>query len=553
MKLKDSRKGLSTTAIIAAIVLVIIVVIGVWYVLAPKPRVKGLIMGTTDSVETNLDPAEAYDFFGWEIIQSTGCGLVQIKEGTPNGAGEKDIMPSLATDWTASADGLVWTFNLRKGVEFGDGTEFNATHVKYTIDRGISLAIPEGAFVGLGFSDIIDRVEVVSKYQVKFHLKIPFGPFLALMASPVSYMVNPNHAPVDSAVSYVEGNARASYPCDLGPYVLTNWTRKAGKDYDMRLKANPNYWDRKSGLPRAEEFIIKFYSDATALAAAIQAGDIDIAFRQLRAADIESLRTKTDVVKVWEGTGAFIQYMIFQQKIKPFDDPKVRRAVAAALNRTTLSKTVFLGQADNLYSMIPNGMSGHKDAFKELGDANYQFTRTTLNDPTIYGGPYNEAKKLVVDLWYETSGHYPQSPDQAQVIKSSLEASGVITVNLHGLDWPAYRKKRGEETMPAYIYGWYPDYVDPDNYIFPFLHSSGSSWLHNNYNNPGMDALVEQARSTTSATERENLYGQIQDLMVEDCPLVPLFQSSAYAVTKTNIKGVYLDISQVWRLWLLEG
>jgi len=551
MKILDSKKGLSTTAIVGVIVLLIIVIIAAWYLATPKKEYKGLIMGTTDSVETNLDPAEAYDFFGWEIIQATGCGLVQIKEGTPHGAGEEDIMPSLATDWSVSDDGLTWTFNLRKGVKFSDGTEFNATHVKYSIDRGMNLAVPEGAFVGIGFSDIIDSVEVSSKYQVKFHLKIPFGPFLSLMASPVSFVVNPKYAPKDKVVNYVEGDARASYPMDLGPYVLTNWTRKAGKDYEMRFEANPNYWDKSAGLPKTKNIIIKFYSDATALALAIDAGDIDVAFRQLKATDIEKFKSKTNV-KVWEGTGAFIQYMVFQEKIKPFDDARVRRAVAAALNRTALVNTVFLGQGSNLYSMIPNGMMGHTDAYKTLGDANYSFTRETLNDETIYGGPYNENNKLVVDFYYETSGHYPQSADQAAVIKSSLEASGVIKVNLHGLDWPAYRVKRGEEDMPAYVYGWYPDYVDPDNYVYPFLHSSGSSWLHNNYANSKMDSLIEEARATADATKRKDLYAQIQKIMVEDAPIVPMFQGSAWAVTKPNVKGVYLDISQVWRLWLLE-
>ncbi len=105
--------------------------------------------------------------------------------------------------------------------------------------------------------------------------------------------------------------------------------------------------------------------------------------------------------------------------------------------------------------------------------------------------------------------------------------------------------------MPLMIYGWYPDYVDPDNYVYPFLHSSGGSWLHYHYNSTQMDALIEQARSTTNATLRLELYKQIQELMVEDCPIVPLFQGTAFAVTKPDVKGVYLDITQNWRHWLL--
>jgi len=510
-----------------------------------------LIMGTTDSVESNLDPAEAYDFFGWEIIQAVSCGLVDMEPGTPHGASVEDVIPSLATDWSVTDDGLNWTFNLRHGLMFADGiTEFNATHVKYSFERGMSLAMPDGAYVGLGYSDIIDRIEDASKYQVKFYLKIPFGPFLSFLACQASFMVNPTYAPFNETVNYVEGNARASYPGDLGPYILTKWSRVAGRDYEMWLEENPNYWNKTGGFPKTKKIIIKFYSDATGLALAISAGEIDIAFRQLRSYDINAFKTNPNV-KVWEGTGAFIQYLVFQEKIKPFDDKRVRRAVAAALDRVSLCDTVFLGQAAPLYSMIPIGMAGHTDAYKVLGDANYTFTINTLNDPTIYGGPYNETNQLVIDLWYEISGHYPQSADQGMVIKDALEGSGVIKVNLHGLDWASYRAKRREENMPAYIYGWYPDYVDPDNYIYPFLHSSGSSWLRLNYNSTQMDPLIEQARAETNATIRNQLYSQIQSLMVEDSPLVSMFQSGAWAVTKPNVKGIYLDISQMWRHWLI--
>lgn len=556
-RFKDSRRGVSKTVVAVAVVLIIIVVVAGVYVYQTsvpeaKPEIKEtLIMGTTDSVETNLDPAEAYDFFGWEIIQATGCGLVAIQPGTPHGASAEDVIPDLATSWTVSDDGLIWTFNLRQGVHFDDNaTEFNATHVKYSLERGINLDVPTGAFRGLGLADILKNTTVTGKYQVKLYLNYPFAPFLTLMASQFVFIVNPDYAPVDEVVDYTAGDARASSPLDLGPYKLTKWVRTAGRDADMKLEANPLYWNATGGFPKTKTIIIKFYSDATALALAMTAGEIDIAFRQLRASDINTFKTNPDV-EVWEGTGTFIQYMIFQNKIEPFNDKRVRRAIAAALNRSTLTETVFLGQADPLYSMIPIGMAGHTDAYEALGDANYTFTVDTLDDPTIYGGPYNETNPLVVDLWYEISGHYPQSADQGLVIAQSLEASGVIEVNLHGLDWAAYHDGRVDEQYPVYIYGWYPDYVDPDNYVYPFLHSSGGSWLYHNYNNTQMDSLIEEARAETDPAARNQLYSQIQNLMVEDAPIVSLHQGSAWAVTKPNVKGVYLDISQFWRHWLI--
>ncbi|MGB9854154.1 MAG: ABC transporter substrate-binding protein [Candidatus Bathyarchaeales archaeon] len=535
-------KAISRMAIVAILIIVIVIaaVVG-YYFLRPTENI--LVMGTTDSVESCLDPARAYDYFGWEIIQSLGSGLVEYRPGATGAA--EDIVPALATSWSVSEDGKVWTFNLRQGVKYEDGTEFNATHVKYTFDRGIGIADPDGPFVGIGYSDIIENVTVVSKYVVKFNLKIPFSAFLSLLACQASYIVDPKYAPMDAVVEYKGGDARGSHPMGLGPYVLAKWTREAGKDTEMILEANPNYWNAAEGYPKTKKIVIKFYADSAGLALAIDSGEIDIAFRQLSATDINNLKTKTHL-KVWEGTGAFIQYLVLQTKRAPFNNPKIRQAVAAAINRTTVVNTVFLGQVQKLYSMIPVGMFGHKESFLTLGDPNYTRTRELLSQLG-----YNENNKLTFKLWYETSGHYPQSPQLAQVLKSSLEASGVISVTLEGRDWAAYRTSRINEEMDAYILGWYPDYIDPDDYIYPFLHSSGGSWLHHNYDNPQMDRLIEWARGNTTESARENLYGQIQNLMVEDCPIIPIYQGSAWAVTKLNIKGVYLDITQSWRHWLV--
>jgi peptide/nickel transport system substrate-binding protein len=540
-----SEKAIGKMVIIG-IIIVIIVIAGAagYYLTMPKTRLKDtLIMGTTDSVESCLDPARAYDFFGWEIIQSLGCGLVEYRAGATGST--EDIVPSLATSWEVSSDGLVWTFNLRQGVKYDDGTEFNATHVKYTFDRGIGIADEDGPFVGIGYGDIIENVTVVSKYVVKFYLKIPFAAFLSLMACQASYIVDPAYAPMDSVVEYVEGNPRASHPMGLGPYKLKSWTRVAGKDSEIRLEANPNYWNASGGYPKTKNIIIKMYASSTGLATAMNALEIDIAFRQLSATDINSMKTNTNL-KVWEGTGAFIQYLVLQEKYAPFNETKIRRAIGAAINRTTIVQTVFQGQAQKLYSMIPIGMFSHTDAFLTLGDPNYTLTRELLSE---FG--YNEANKLSFKLWYESSGHYPQSPQQAQALKASLEASGVISVTLDSADWASYREKRRNEEMEAFILGWYPDYIDPDDYIYPFVHSSGGSWLHHNYNSTQMDELIAWARGNTTASVRSALYEDIQDLLVEDCPLVPLYQGSAYAVTKTNVKGIYLDITQSWRHWMV--
>jgi peptide/nickel transport system substrate-binding protein len=550
-KLRNS-KAIGRMAIVGIVIVIIAVagVVGYYLTIPTTPAIKDtLVWGTTDSVETNLDPAHAYDYFGWTIIRSLGAGLVDY---APGATGASDIIADLATSWSVSSDGLQWTFTLRQGVEYDDGTEFNATHVKYTFDRGIGMADPNGAYVGIGFGDIIQNVTVVDSHTVRFYLPIPCPFFLTLIAGQECVMVDPTYAPMHGSswnatdtVNYAEGNPRTSNPMGLGPYTLANWTRTAGKDQAMKLVANPNYWNASAGMPKTKNIIIQFYQSSSTLTLAIENGEVDIAFRQLAVTDIKTMQSNTNL-HVWLGTGNFIQYLAMQERYWPFNETKIRQAVGAAINRTMIVSTVFQGQGQNLYTMVPIGMSYHKDVFQNLGDPNYTRTQELL---ASYG--FNATHKLTFDVYYETSGHYPQSSQVAQVLKASIEASGVITVNLQSLEWAAMSSARKGGTMPAFIYGWYPDYIDTDDYTWVFMQTSGQTWLNLNYSNPEMDQLLGWARGNTTDSVRNTLYGQIQDLSVIDCPEIPIYQGSAYAVSSLKVKGVYLDITQNFRPWLL--
>jgi len=506
--------------------------------LAAKTK-ETLIVGTTDSVEKTLDPAQAYDYFGWCILQQIAGTLVSVKPGSETGA---DFVPELAESWNASEDFDVWDFNLRQDITFPDSTGFNATHVKYSFDRAITLipSIPEGAPAGLGYDAIINRTEVLDTYMVRFHLNFPFSPFLGIVSCRASAIVNPAYAPIEE-VEYT-GDSRGSTPVAfVGPYYLTRWERVGGRDIEIRLDKNPYYWNATGEYPKTKTIIFRFYSGPSTLRLAIEAGDIDMAFRHISPTDVLDLEGNPDV-KVWWGAGAFIQYLCFQTKRPPFDDPRVRRAVTAALDRPAVCDTVFLNLSQPLYSIIPPGMLGHTEVFQKLGDANYSLTQSLLAETG-----YNATNKLTFELWYESSGHYPSSADQAIVYKEALEASGVIAVTLKSADWATYKQNRDSEIMDAYVYGWYPDYVDPDDYVFLYW----ASWIHTNYHNATQEALYDQARATTNTTLREELYAQIDEIAAEQCSVVPLYVSSAWAVTHPKIYGIYLDITQDMRYWLI--
>jgi peptide/nickel transport system substrate-binding protein len=540
--------------LIAGVVIVIIVVgiVAGYYLTRPLPLKSTLIIGTTDSTETGLDPAYAYDFFGWEMIQSLSSGLVEYRAGSSGAL--SDIVPALATSWTNSSNGLVWTFNLRHNVNYTGGQEFNATDVKYSFDRGnIGVNSPDGAFQGIGYAAIVKNVTVVDKYTVRFFLYQPFAAFLALLTVPCTYMVDPLYAPYTHIVNYTAGNPRASTPCALGPYLLVNWTRSGNKDVQMKLTANKNYWGNSSGYPKTQNITINMYADSASLALAISAGDVDIAFRQLTVDQFTSLSANPNV-RVTSGPSSFIQYLVFQEKAGfPFNDTQLRIAVASAVNRTLITTTVYAGLAQALYSMIPNGMTFHRDVFAVgggLNKANFNYSRT---QQILEAKGYNAGNKLIVNLWYETSGHYPQTQQLAQALKSSIEKAGNITVNLtgHGLDWSSMGDARRAETMDVFIMGWYPDYVEADDYIQPFYQTAGAGWLHDHYSNPTMDQLVDWSRFNATFAGRDLNYYKIQNQSVVDCPLVPLYQYGQFAVTKPNVYGVVLDVTMNWRNWFL--
>ncbi len=512
-----------------------------------------VILGTTDAVQTTIDPADAYDYFGINMINNLGAPLVDFAPGTTD-TSPSALQPALATKWTASSDGLTYTFILRSGVKFDDGTPFNSTVVKYSFERGIQIADPTGPVVGVGYSSIIGSIDTPNATAVVFHLKAPFSAFLSMMTFAPSYPINPNKVTKVTCnpcndntgiVNYTSTSAAASNPNGLGPYTLTSWTRSGTKDVQMVLTANPNYWNYPA-YPKTHTIVIKFYPDATSLAAAIRSGDVDLAYRQFTTTDIQSLMT-TSGLKVYPSPGAFIQYLVINQNRAPYNDINVRQGIAAALNRTDLINTVFAGTATPLYSQIPQGMAYHTDAFKTAFGAGPNYT---LAREILAKSGYNANNKLVIDLTYETTGHYPQSPDQAQVIAKDLQASGVITVNLQGLDWPTMHSAVSAGSLGVFIYGWYPDFIDPYDYTTPFLSSTGAGWLHDGYNSSAMDALLAQSLSATGATA-SSIYAQIQTLQAKDVPMIPLYQGGSNccgAVAKTTVGGIYLDVTLIFRL-----
>jgi len=480
-------------------------------------EVEPLIIGTTDSV-TDLDPANSYDFHTWEVHHNTMSTLLSYIPGTT------ELQPGLAKDFpTISDDGLEYTFELREGLSFPDGAPFNADAVVWSMNRFMRL---EGDPSALATS-YVDSVEAVDEYTVKFVLKNPVGFFPKLL--PIYQIISPE--------CYPENEFDADSTCGgIGPYTIERWER----DEELELAANPGYYGDPPAYPHV---IVRYFSDATAMRLALEAGDIDVAWKTLTPSDYSDLADDADY-KLYEATGPYIRYVCINTTSEPFDDPKVRQALSLAIDRDQISDVVFQGTHTNLYSMVPMGMFAHTDAF---GERDVDAAVALLAE-----AGFDADNPLVMDLWWTPSHYGPTEGDVASTIKEAWEETGVIEVTLQSAEWATYTDYFGPGTMPVFLLGWYPDFLDPDNYTSAFAECDASEDIGIFYCSEEMDDLLISARTSTDQAEREQLYADVQDLWTEEVPTIPFTQGLLQLVTTPEVSGVKLDATLFLHYFTLE-
>jgi len=482
----------------------------------PAPEEATIIIGTTFQI-TVLDPAAAYDLYTWEVLNNVGEGLLKYKPGTTN------LTCGIAESYTVSPDGLNYTFTLRSGMQFTDGEPLDAAAVKWSIDRVILLNRDPAFLV----SDYVSSVDVLGTLIVRFNLKKAVAYFPSLVAEPPYFPVSSKSYPADQTAEPTVGH--------YGPYKIRSWTR----DVQLVLEANPAYYGTP---PRSKYVVTKSYSNSTMMRQALENGQIDIAWKTLGATDVTDLK-KDLHFNVVEARDSFIRYLVLRCNMTPFDDVRLRQAVAAAINRTRISAEAYGGLVDPLYSMVPVGISSHIDAFKD----EYGVRNLTLARELLTAAGYSESEKLQFDLWYPLVHYGDMEADVAAVIKSDLEETGMMNVTLRNADWVTYRANRAAGIMPIFLLGWWPDYLDPDDFLTPFVHSTESLWLgaFYNYNNTVMDGILDEAMVEQNMAERTALYEDAQRLLAEDAPRISFVQGRQYAVTQSNVRGVNLSLTEL--------
>ena len=494
-----------------------------------------LLVGTTDKV-TTLDPAGSYDNGSLGVQTQVFPYLVNTDYNST------DVVPDLAesAEFTSPSD---YTVTLPAGLKWANGNDLTSSDVKFSFDRNIAIADPNGAS-SLLYN--LDSVSTPDDTTVVFKLKTENDQiFPQILTSFPGAIVDEESFAADAITPDEDIVAANAFG---GPYMITSYEFNQTVEY----APNPNY---KGLLPAPvnDSVITTVYADSSNLKLAVQEGEVDVAYRSLSPTDIADLSTN-DAVTVHDGPGGEIRYIVFNFNTMPYGattpeaDPAkaeaVRQAVASLVDRQAIATQVYKDTYTPLYSFVPDGFAGATTVLKDLyGDGN--------------GGPdADKAAQILADagvttpvalsLQYNSDDHYgPSSGDEYAMVKDQLEADGLFAVDLQSTEWVQYSKDRTADVYPAYQLGWFPDYSDADNYLTPFFLTN--NFLGNHFSDAEVEQLILDQAVTPDPAERQQKIEDIQARMGELLSTVPLLQGAQVAVSGTSIDGVTLDASFKFR------
>ncbi|MFE4835564.1 ABC transporter substrate-binding protein [Arthrobacter sp. NPDC056691] len=497
--------------------------------------------GTTDKVVT-LDPAGSYDAGSFMVMNQIYPFLMNSKPGSA------DAVPDIAESASFTTP-TEYTVKLKPGLKFANGHALTSSDVKFSIDRVVKIADPNGPAALLSnLKSVAAKDDSTVVFTLKAGNDQVFPGVLAANSGPI---VDEEVFPADKVLSddeIVKGKPFA------GPYTIESYK----KNELISLKANPDY-QGLLGKPANDGANIKYYADSNNLKLDVQQGNIDVAGRSLTATDAADLE-KDSKVKVHKGPGGELRYIVFNFDTMPFGaktadaDAKkalaVRQAMADIVDREAIATQVYKGTYLPAYSVVPDGFNGAIQPLKEMyGDGN--------GKPSL-----DKAKKAFADagitgtvnikLQYNPDHYGKSSGDEYAMIKEQLEKSGLFKVDLQSTEWVTYSKARTADAYPVYQLGWFPDYSDADNYLTPFF--IPGNFLKNHYENSSVTELVTKQLTTVDKAEREKVLGEAQTAVAKDLSTLPLLQGAQLMVAGADVKGVdqTLDASFKTRLGVIS-
>ncbi|HEY7017182.1 MAG TPA: ABC transporter substrate-binding protein [Gaiellaceae bacterium] len=481
-----------------------------------------IVDGTTDSV-VNVDPAGNYDFGSATVDYQIFQHLLEA------GPGNLTPHPVLATKCDFQGGLTTYECDLRKNVKFQNGSTMTSADVVWSFNRVNKIKDPSGIYTLLSN---LKSVNAQGPDKVVFHLKAPQATWPQILTTGAAQIVPKNAYPADK----IRPNTSPQY--GTGPYQLTKFQpgqQAVFKKYD-------DYW---GDPPKTANIIIRYYSKSSTMKLDLQNGNIDMAFRAFTPTELLSLKKDKNLI-VHQGAGSEIRYLVLSATRAPTNQLAVRKAIAYLMPRQDIAQRIYHETVKPLFSMVPAGLEGHTEAFKTTYGASPD---TAKAKAALQSAGISTPVKLT--LWYTPTHYGDSSADEFAEIQRALQGSGLFTVTLKSAEWATYSNTLGK-VYGAFQLGWFPDYVDAEDYLLPF-YAASSNFTSNGYNNPQMNSLLAKAQGQTGSARIASIK-QAQSIAAKDAPIIPYYQGNMIAVASPDVKGIdeTLDPTFIMRFWLLS-
>jgi peptide/nickel transport system substrate-binding protein len=469
----------------------------------------------------SLDPHAVTAVNDFRILVNVYDGLTRYKDGT------LEVEPSLAESWEVSEDGKTYTFKLRSGVTFHDGSPFNAEAVKFNFDRMLDEQHPyhdTGPFPLAFFFSTVEEVNAVDDLTVEFRLSEPFAPFLSNLAYPTGLIVSPE------AVKE-HGKDFGRNPSGTGAFKFEEWQANSR----VVVTRNEEYWD---GPPPLEAVIYRPITDANTRIAEMLSGGLDVMV-EVPPDSLQQFQGNDDF-QIHEQAGPHVWFLILNMKEGPFADKKVRQAANYAINKQALVENILQGTAEIAASPTPPAFAWAYNQDLEPYPHDPERARKLLEEAGYNG------EELTFYVAEGGSGMLDPVA-MGTAIQADLEAVGMPT-KIETYEWNTYLGKvnpglEGKADMAEMA--WMTN--DPDTLPFLTLRSEAlpenGGFNSGYYSNERVDKLLNEARSATSQERRAELYKEMQEIVREDAPWVFVANWKQNAVTRANVADFKLQPS----------